>query len=177
MKRLYSAIVVLTALAFTSASLKAGERVHHDLRVVLYPEESRLRAKDTITVPEGLLPEVQFLLHEGLEPSSPTPGVRVVREAEKSEPIPSGSFRVRLPPGESTFILEYGGKIHHPLEPYGKEHARGFRQTLGMISREGVYLSGSSFWYPIFGDGLVTFNLQVELPSESVLTILCPSAS
>jgi hypothetical protein len=165
MKRLYSAIVVLIALAFTSASLKAGERVHHDLKVVLYPEESRLRVKDTITVPEDLLPELQFLLHEGLEPSSPTPGVRMVRETGKLGNIPLESFGVTLPTGQRTFTVKYSGKIHHSLEPYGKEHARGFRQTPGLISKDGVYLSGSSFWYPILGDGLVTFDLQVELPA------------
>ncbi|MFQ5902813.1 MAG: M20/M25/M40 family metallo-hydrolase, partial [Candidatus Binatia bacterium] len=76
------------------------------------------------------------------------------------------SFRVALPPGKNTFILEYGGKIYHPLKPYGKERARGFRQTPGMISGEGAYLAGSSFWYPIYGEGLVTFTLQVEVPSE-----------
>ncbi|NIS60350.1 MAG: M20/M25/M40 family metallo-hydrolase [Proteobacteria bacterium] len=35
-----------------------------------------------------------------------------------------------------------------------------------MISGEGVYLARSSFWYPISGEGLVTFTLQVEIPSE-----------
>ncbi|UCG21851.1 MAG: M20/M25/M40 family metallo-hydrolase, partial [Deltaproteobacteria bacterium] len=71
-----------------------------------------------------------------------------------------------LPPGQNKFILEYGGSINHPLESYGKEQARGFRQTWGVISSEGVYLAGSSFWYPIFAEGQVTFNLQVDLPQE-----------
>ena len=166
MKRLSSAIVILLALALIPAFLKAQEPVRHDLRVALYPEEHRLTAKDTVTVPEGLLPELQFLLHSGLEPSSPTPGVRMVRESGKPGTIPLESLSITLPPGQNTFVIEYGGKIYHPLEPYGKERARGFRQTPGMISGEGVYLAGSSFWYPIFGEGLLTFNLRVELPSE-----------
>jgi hypothetical protein len=166
MKRLFSATLILLTLAPIPVSLKAQEPVRHDLRVALYPKEHRLTAKDTITVPENLLPELQFLLHSGLEPSSPTPGVRIIRETGKPGTIPLESLRVRLPPGKNTFVLEYGGKIHHPLEAYGKEHARGFRQTPGMISGEGVYLAGSSFWYPIFGDRFVTFTLQVEVPSE-----------
>ncbi len=166
MKRLSSAIIILLTLALCPAFLEAREAVRHDLRVALYPEEHRLTAKDTVTVPEGLLPELQFLLHSGLEPSSPTPGVRIVRETAKPGTIPLEAFRVILPSGQNTFVLEYGGKIYHPLEPYGKERARGFRQTPGMISGEGVYLAGSSSWYPILGEGLLTFNLQVELPSE-----------
>jgi hypothetical protein len=76
------------------------------------------------------------------------------------------TFKVRLPPWQSTFVLEYGGSIYHPLEAYGKEQARGFRQTPGLISGEGVYLAGSSFWYPRFAEGLSTFTLQVDLPAK-----------
>ncbi len=166
MKRPSSAIVILLTLALIPAFLKAQEPVRHELRVALYPVEHRLTARDTIIVPEGLLPQLHFLLHSGLEPSSPTPGVRIVRETGKPGTIPLESFKVTLPPGLNTFVLEYGGKIYHPLEPYGKERARGFRQTPGMISGEGVYLAGSSFWHPILVGGLLTFNLQVELPPE-----------
>jgi hypothetical protein len=133
---------------------------------VLDPKEHRLTAEDTVTVPEGLLPELHFLLHEGLQPTSPTPGVRIVRQTGRSETVPLKSFRVNLPPDQSTFVLEYGGSIHHSLEPYGKEQARGFRQTPGVISAEGVYLAGSSFWYPSFDQGLVTFTLEVDLPQD-----------
>ncbi|MFB0508480.1 MAG: M1 family metallopeptidase, partial [Thermodesulfobacteriota bacterium] len=164
MKRLIFAISVVLTLASTSTSVNAQEPVRHDLRVTLYPEEQRLTVKDTLTVPEDLLPDLPFLLHRGLEPSSPTPGVRIVRVTGKPETIPLESFRVTLPPGKKTFVLEYGGNIYHPLAPYGKEHARGFKQTAGMISREGVYLARSSFWYPIFGEGLLIFTLQVEVP-------------
>ncbi len=166
MKRLPSAIVILLTLALRPASLEAQETVRHDLRVALYPEEHRFTARDTVTLSGGLLPQVQFLLHSGLAPSSPTPGVRIEREIAKPASIPLESLSIVLPPGLNTFVLEYGGKIYHPLEPYGKERARGFRQTPGMISGEGVYLAGSSFWYPILHRGVLTFNLQVELPSE-----------
>ena len=51
------------------------------------------------------------------------------------------SYRTMLPEGQHTFTLEYNGIIYHPIEGYGKEQARGFNQTPGIISEDGVYLA------------------------------------
>lgn len=166
MKRLVSAIAILLTLALVPVYLNAAEPVQHDLRIAIYPGEHRFTAKDMVTVPGDLLPELRFLLHHGLDPTTPTPGVRLVKETARSGPVPLEAFKVALPAGQNRFILEYGGSIYHPLEAYGKEQARGFKQTPGMIFGEGVYLAGSSFWYPNFHEGLVTFTLQVQLPPE-----------
>ena len=164
MKHRISVCVLILTLVVMPASLKAAETVRHDLKVVLYPKEQRFIAKDTITLPETLVPGLQFVLHKGLQPSSPTAGVDVVRDDKRTEADFLESFRATLPPGQNTFVLEYGGTIHHLLESYGKEQARGFKQTPGVISNKGVYLAGNSGWYPRFGKELVTFTLQVELP-------------
>ncbi|MGB7031775.1 MAG: peptidase M28, partial [Syntrophobacteria bacterium] len=166
MNRLFSVLAILLTLALVPACLNAAEPVQHDLRIALYPGEHRFTAKDMVTVPGNLLPEFRFLLHHGLAPTTPTPGVSLVKETARSGRVPLESFKVTLPAGQNRFMLEYGGSIHHPLEAYGKEQARGFKQTPGMIFGEGVYLAGSSFWYPNFHEGLVTFILQVQLPPE-----------
>ncbi|MEE8430798.1 MAG: M1 family aminopeptidase [Candidatus Desulfatibia sp.] len=166
MKNRISILALILTLVVMPASLKAAETVRHDLKVVLYPKEQRFTAEDTITIPEKLFPDLQFLLHSGLQPSSPTAGVQIIRDAERSEAVPLESFKVNLPPGRNTFVLEYGGTIGHSLQAYGKEQARGFKHTAGVISTEGVYLAGSSNWYPVFGKTLVTFSLQVELPPQ-----------
>ena len=165
MRRLRSAILLLLALSLIPASLQARETVQHDLKVVLYPQENRFAAKDTITVPQKLLPDLQFRLHAELKPLSPTAGIRIVQQGSRPGTDSLASFRVTLPSGKNTFTLEYGGIINHPLEAYGKEYARGFKQTPGMISEKGVYLAGSSFWYPVFDEELLTFILQVDLPA------------
>ncbi|UCG12926.1 MAG: M20/M25/M40 family metallo-hydrolase [Deltaproteobacteria bacterium] len=166
MKRLYSAILFLLTLTLSPDCLEAHELVRHHLRIMLYPDENRLVAEDTITVPAGLVKGARFLLHEGLNPSSPTPGVEIARETRMTGDVPVESFKIRLPPGKNAFVLRYGGKIHHPLEGYGKERARGFRRTSGIIAGNGVYLAGSSSWYPRFSESLVTFTLRVELPGN-----------
>ena len=132
--------------------------------VRLYPQENRITAEDRITLPKGSLLEHHFFLHQGLAPVSSTPGVKVIREPDQPERASVKRFTVKLPHDQKTFVLKYGGRIYHALEVQGKAYARGFKQTIGLISAEGVYLTGESFWYPRFGEGLVTFNLQVRLP-------------
>ncbi|MGE5751516.1 MAG: M20/M25/M40 family metallo-hydrolase, partial [Nitrospirota bacterium] len=145
-------------------TLPAAELIHHALTVSLQPSEHRLTATDTITVP-GAQRDIRFVLHAGLNPTSSDPRVRIAREEDQPGPVPMESFVVTLPAGVKTFSISYAGKIYHPVEPLGKEQARGFDQTAGSISEDGVYLAGNSVWYPQFGPKLVTFTLDIELPA------------
>ena len=166
---LFSFFGILFVLIMMPVCLKAVEPskiIHHDLKVVLYPENHHISAQDTITFPESHPGEFQFLLHRGLNPFSLTSGVKIIGEKEESVDALVESFKVKLPHNLKTIVIKYNGNIYHPIEPYGKEQARGFKNTPGIISNEGVYLSGSSFWYPQFDEGMITFNLEVELPSR-----------
>ncbi|MEW6570664.1 MAG: M20/M25/M40 family metallo-hydrolase [Nitrospirota bacterium] len=163
-------LIIIFVLFFMSISSPAflvadeGSTIHHDLRIVLAPEKHRIDVQDTITLPESHPQEFQFVLHGDLQPLSPSQGVNIVRQRTTMRDISLESFRVKLPADSKTFVLKYGGVIHHPVAPSGKEQARGIRETPGIISTEGVYLSGSSFWYPKFDGELITFNIEIELP-------------
>ncbi|MCP4327199.1 MAG: M1 family metallopeptidase, partial [Alphaproteobacteria bacterium] len=74
-------------------------------------------------------------------------------------------YELKLTPGTGALTLRYGGEVFHPVTEYGEEYARSFSVSPGIISSEGIYLSGSSFWYPYFVDELVTFRMDVTLPS------------
>ena len=165
-------ILILPLLIVKPVSLRAGEKyphntiIHHDLKIQFDPEEHRLDAQDTITLPESHPAELHFFLHEGFELSSLTPGVNIVREKIESKEVLLESYRIKLSPNLKSFVIKYSGNIYYPPEQYGKEIARGFRMTPGMISTDGVYLSGSTFWYPEFDGELLTFNVDVELPHK-----------
>jgi len=156
--------ITIYAHVNASESLQRNTTIHHDLKIVLYPKEHRFSAEDTITVSEDLLPEFHFLLHKGMNPILQTNGANILNETLERQDLIFESFRVKLPPGTNTFMIRYGGIINHPIEQFGKEQARGYSQTIGIISEEGVYLSGSSYWYPAFDKEFVNFTLQVELP-------------
>lgn len=166
MKRFCAAVItLLVVFGVTPCRLLAQESVQHSFSIKLNPAGSFLEVKDTVVLPTGILPELRFQLHKGLHPSSPSPGVKIIHEGEQPGFIPIETFKIVLPPNQNTFVLNYSGTIHHPLDSHEKEYARGFRNTPGTISEEGVYLSGSSFWYPHFAVDWITFSMRVELPA------------
>src|SRR3989304_3802628 len=114
-------IILFIILVTFPSPLKAEENtaIHHEMKVVLYPEVQRFVAEDSITVPENSLPELSFFLHEGLSPSSPTSDVIVIPEKVIMGELPIGSFRIKLPSKLKTFVIKYGGTIYHSIEPYG----------------------------------------------------------
>ncbi len=152
-------------------------RVHHDLRVRVDPTKHTLEVEDTLTFPDGIkaLPRtkdggLEFELHAGLKVESGEGsffGVVALPGESKSSPKRA---RYRLHPLSSAdprkivAKLRYSGTIHHPVTQVSEEYARSFSQTAGTIEDRGVFLGGSSWWVPRFGDELVTFNLDVSLP-------------
>ena len=160
----YIILPLFFLLSLSPLSLGASELIHHDLSITLAPTEHWITAVDSITLPADSPREVAFLLHSGLNPTSSSPLVRIVKEGNRDEAVPLESYRVTLPPGLHSFMISYAGAIHHPLEQQSRIQARGFQDTPGTISDAGVYLSGTSGWYPDFGSTLIKFDLEVKLP-------------
>ncbi|MEK6656567.1 MAG: M1 family aminopeptidase, partial [Nitrospirota bacterium] len=122
--------------------------------------------EDTITIPKHFPSDFHFFLHAGLNPVSTTSDVKIISKITKKEDASVDFFTIKLPHSTKTFAIKYSGVIHYPIEQDGKEEARGIKQTPGIISEAGVYLEKESYWYPVFNKGLVTFNIQIELPPE-----------
>ncbi|MCF6158764.1 MAG: M20/M25/M40 family metallo-hydrolase [wastewater metagenome] len=167
-------LFLLTLITLTSLTY-SREYIHHEMEVLLQPDEHRLSVKDTITLPEAIVPvhggDIYFSLHSGLQPASANKGVRItpeIRKPDSTVPVQAGythveDYRVTLPAGVHCFTVHYHGKIHHPIQQ-GEQYARSFSETLGAISPQGVYLSGCSYWYPRFNDDLITFTMNVRVP-------------
>ena len=165
----------------------ALEVVSHELNIVLSPQQHKIAVEDQIVLPPGLLRQssVEFKLHRGLKPRikeaqfqltlvtlPQKPGVEMAGNRPEH-------YRVQLPRDGDRFTLVYAGEIHHPVSAT----ARGLNDPLGHIAPEGVYLDGSSYWYPVFardrlmpqkpgmvGSGfehvLVNFKMSLKLPPE-----------
>ena len=156
--------ILIACTSLAAEEISSNTIIHHDIKVVLHPKEHTFVVEDTVTIPDRMLPQLRFFLHKGIDPSSPAKGVKIVKDPGFGKDLIFDSYEVELPQGVNTFLIKYNGSISHPIEQHGKEQARGISQTLGIISDEGVYLSGSSFWYPVFDDEMVTFKLHIELP-------------
>jgi len=171
-------IVMILCIASTWA---AAGTVHHDLEVRIEPDQNSLQVVDRVSFVDAVAIDengaYRFVLHAGLDPRVATPGWRLRPQdgpAEAgflginattdtvSENVPLEAFLL-VPEGDVTGPVElvYGGVIHHELATQGEEYQRSFSETPGIIDDRGVFLAGASFWVPTFGDGLMTFDLEV----------------
>ncbi len=178
-KRVFALVVigVLCGVPWVSA-----QTLHHRLSVRIQPAEHTLEVVDRVSLNEAVLPDesgaYRFVLHGGLEPSLLTEGWRLesvdgpveagffginATTATVAERVPLEAY-VLIPEEGATQPVEisYGGPINHPLATQGEEYQRSFSETPGIIDERGVFLAGASFWVPTFGDGLMTFELEVN---------------
>ncbi len=167
-------LALVAMLAASAAS--AQERVHHVLDVALDPATGRVAVKADLT-PAGTGTDVEFLLHERLRITRADPAVAAVPvgdaawlgEVEGGQPqhvSPVKRYRATLPSPGGTLRLEYDGVFDFALSDAREEYTRGFRSTPGLISGAGVYLAGTSAWYPLVGRALVTFEMTVAQPGD-----------
>jgi Peptidase family M1 domain len=152
---------------------QAGQHLHHDLDVSLDPDSAGIAVRDTLTLPQGHAASLTFGLHPGLHIESVDDNAKLTEldsasadESDASEVLTPRRYRVDLATGQNRFTLHYSGRIAHALQSRGEEYARSFPQTQGMISQQGVFLSGESAWYPELDGSLVEFDLTVRLPAE-----------
>ena len=159
--------------------------IKHNLFVKVDPANHSLTATDTITIPANQVkPEMYFLLHGDLSVKSKSANVKISLEESEisakdfgmdqedfdvSEQIKQKKYKLifeNFKDSETSFILNFKGNIHHPILQLGEEYARGFSTSPGIISEEGVYLGGSTYWIPWFNDNLITFRMTVALPES-----------
>jgi hypothetical protein len=173
-----SVFVILLIVLISTVSVSAMCQVHHDLKVVLDPDFQTISVVDVITLPEEWHDPVQFQLHSGLNPRLQGEG-NETRKVQKGKiervlnmdpapgdrEVPIESFTLHTPANVRQITIGYSGTIDHPIEQQGKEYARSFSVSPGIISPEGTFLDESSYWYPIFQDVLVTYTIEVKLPA------------
>ncbi len=154
--------------------------IHHTLTVELRPETHSLTATDVLQLTQSLYnhPPLAFALNPNFTLDS-------VEIDGKSVPVlkaPKDSSR------EGKLFIQWN--IEHPLpQPRQSDSppiltivyhgpindsptaSRGLRfvrpdKTNGHIGKEGIYLSSETFWYPTWEQHLVTFDLEVTVPSD-----------
>lgn len=162
---IFSIIILLSSL-FLSAVNASPLLIHHQLHVTLDPEQHSIEVIDQISLPSSVNNPIHFTLHPALKPTSLNNQLHI-QEITPHFKSHLKHYQLNLPSKTTKFSLTYKGKINQQLEGYGKEQARGFRSTSGIISSEGVYLSGNSHWYPNFSNQAgISFSLTVKLPKD-----------
>ncbi len=172
--RLAALYLCLTLSAFSASAAD----IHHKLTVTIDPGAHTFRAVDALTLTGEPAADPAFLLHSEFQPQVLSPGWRLERLSESATAsfagINSTSATAGQVPLEGYRLvredqtagwpvdLSWGGAVNHPLQVSGEEYQRSFSETPGLIDERGVFLSGTTYWVPTFGDALLTFDLTVE---------------
>jgi hypothetical protein len=133
--------------------------VGHRLEIRIDPQQGTLEARDRLVLPGGT-ESWRFHLHRDLNPKVVSGDAELERTGAQEH-----LEQYRLDPNVSTEItLSYGGEIRHRLRDVREGMGRARQSSRGIISPEGVVLSGFSGWYPQAPDSLHRFDLEVRLP-------------
>ncbi len=181
MLRLASLIVLAIVLAGLAESFPADAGaaagapapppiLRHVLEIRLEPATGVIHVSDTLTWPPGSATEVELALNARLSVTSSQPAIESIGDvagrptAAGVGAAPQRRYRARLSSTDRSLRLRYEGALDFPLSDPREEYTRGFRETIGLVGPDGVYLSGDSFWYPHTEAGLLSFDMTVTLP-------------
>ncbi len=159
----------------------AGNWPNYNFTMTIDPPTHRLTTTTVVTLPARLGgKDVEFLLGENFEITAAEPKVTKLKSAGNEAGFAGingtsdalakrrkiSRYRVHLPAGSHSFRLEYSGLVDMAPETAPEEYARSFAETPGFIGPQGVYLAGSTLWYPqLAAAELVTFDMTAKIPS------------
>lgn len=144
--------------------------VHHQLSVTLKPSSGYIHVIDTITLPENsdydsfILNNRLSLKHTSSEKMSAN--ILSIKNIPASSDFTFGAKQYFFDRTQKKFKIEYSGKIVSSLSNENAEFSLNMRDSAGIISQEGVYLTRASIWYPVFSNELINFDLDVQLPKN-----------
>ncbi len=165
------------AAAFAKADAAAAV-ADYTLQVAIDPETHLLEVSADIQLQEIYAgTTVEFLLSDALDVlSSNVPVTRLEYDGESGFTGINGSsvdltenghaarYSVTLPADSTRLTLAYRGTINFELGGQKEQYTRGFQSTAGIIGEQGIFLAGSSLWYPFFSNELISFRLTSNVP-------------
>jgi len=159
----YSSLILLLFIALPVAAAELLPKVHHQLQVTLDPEQGSLTVRDTISLPSAVS-RISLQLHAELNLNLANNSASIIDSSPVNAAVPVKQYTIQFTRPSQTLTLEYTGKISHRLSNRTDSYAGGRNSTPGLISPQGVFLSGSSYWYPRLAEELLGFSLSVTLP-------------
>ncbi len=160
-------------LLFVMASLYlSAQNGNQNIIANIDVTSSNIEVVDKIDLPNNLLDSnysAYFYLNKNLNVESVVGGKIVeVENIDKDTNYYVKKYKITLKKAsKNSFSISYKGIIKDEIEQSAAEYARGFSETKGIISDNGIYLAGSTYWLPKFeGDILSSFDLEVNIDKE-----------
>jgi len=167
----------------------AAELPQYTLEVRIEPATHHLAVEATLGFPAQYAGrDVEFLLAAPLAISAASPAVERLpagdtagftgingSSAALEKSGRAARYRVTLPEDSPVLRLTYAGAVDFGFDTPEEEYARGFSETAGVIGEQGVYLAGSSLWYPYLGDTLFVPTVRASAPEGWHLITVDPA--
>jgi len=145
-----------------------AQDIKHNLEVDLNIKEATISVIDIITIEKGAK-HPYFYLNKNLKIQSPVKGIVITKTENQDNESNYYMYSIRTNHSDYnnfTFTLKYSGIISEEILESDADYARGFNETNGIICDKGVYLAGSSYWYPIFDNNMITYTLKINLSNK-----------
>ncbi len=149
----------------------SAQNAYQNIHVKIDVAESTISIENTINLPEGVLDanHSTFLYLNSSLAIEPIKGGKLI-EVENNEDATGYVKKYKLTlkkSSKNSFAIIYKGVIKDKIEQSATEYARGFSETKGTITDNGIYLAGATYWLPKFGnDMLSSFDLNVVINKD-----------
>jgi hypothetical protein len=184
-------MAIRAAVAATALFLSLGatattppEWPAYQLTSTIDPATHRLTTAAEVTLPAAMAGRtVEFVLGANFQVTASAPKAARLPAAASAKAFAGingtseelankrgvAGYRVELPAGARSFRVEYTGLVNIPPTASPEEYARSFAETPGIVTTDGIYLAGSTLWYPqLAGEQagqLVTYAFTVNTPA------------
>lgn len=162
---------MLLLLSVMSCQITSAQNAYQDIFAKIDVSSSEISVTNQINLPADFMEGkdvVYFFLNKNLTIESVKGGkIENVENLDDNKSYVAKYKLILKKSSKNTFTIAYHGVINDKIEQSAAEYARGFSETTGMITDNGVYLANSTYWIPSFsGDLLSTFKLSVEIEKE-----------
>lgn len=155
---------LLFLLLFFIVNTLFAQNIHHKLYVELSIENKSIDVIDSIKIADTLLKsgkQIFFTINKNF--SVQTLSTDVIIDNVDCNKSDEQKFKVIFMDSTLNVIpIKYKGNISGEIVK-SKEYARGFGETKGIISDNGVYLAGSTKWIADFDTNLFTFEIETKI--------------
>lgn len=168
-------ITILIALlliggGFANGEIKKDNIIHHNIRVKLDVDQSKIQVCDSINLSEILTSgseQIQFYLNKNLVIDESNYRIEESTDTVSNSKWKKYTLFVDTDKFEK-LILNYNGIIADQKERLSAPPRHGqSNETSGIVFEKGIYLSGNTAWVPRFDiASLVTFNIEAEIDAD-----------
>jgi len=124
---------------------------------------------DEFNSEQVLEPFITFSLNRNLTPESLEESIKINKIPEENTGAIFNKYKVDFDnQGQDDLLIpiKYSGTIFDEITTGAAEYARGFSETDGIITDDGVYLAGSTYWIPTFDEPLQRHVQVAEMVIE-----------